>query len=176
MLTRRVLARCRPASMSWYSRVRPFMVAQTHPCVRATYSDVITTTRADHVGAMIVDAYRSLSGSGRAAIRCMPRGTPRLNTAPLVLYEAGARGEIRFRWHHMPPALAQLDAAVCALSPLAPASEPWGRGFTPRLRIRFGFAHRDPVRPRWGAVAAWTAARAWLPLPGSSSVGRRAAC
>lgn len=30
------------------------MVDQTHPCVRATYSDVITTTRADHVDDLIV--------------------------------------------------------------------------------------------------------------------------
>lgn len=51
---------------------------------------------------------------------------------PLVLFEAGARGEIRFRWQHMPPYNAWLDATACGSFPPCPGLRYRGAGFHPQ--------------------------------------------
>ncbi len=84
---------------------------------------------------------------------------------PLCICDAGARGKAAIGGGTRPPLSASRSRRSDDSLPLAPASRPGGGAIAPRLRRRFGCAHRAPTRPRWGAVAAWNAARAWLPQP-----------
>lgn len=72
----------------------PCVVGRAHPCALASYSYAVPATQAClHLSVRITlkTACHALSASGRVAGCCVPMGTPRLNTAPLVICDAGAR-------------------------------------------------------------------------------------
>jgi hypothetical protein len=75
------------------------------------------------------------------------------------------KGEIRFRWQHMPPKTRGWTPRSSTLSPL-PRPPVRGAGLRPQATAQTPRGRCGPIQPRWGGVAAWSAAWAWHPWPG----------
>ena len=137
-----------------------------------TRTEITCKARARYEPALGNPGDHSLSGAGRPAAYCTARAALRLNTAPLVLFEDGARGHCHLHTGHEPcAAMRGWTPRPAAQWPLAPfPSGPRGGAAPPgnaMASASLGARLSDP------AGAGSPSGRRLRPGPPASLVGRR---